>query len=162
MTGVNRPRPGYVGIAVAVDSRLSPGNILRPKDRVNICGQVNGEARRIITGVRVLAVGGLGDDRNEGRRITGPKSPTTYRSVTVELAKDVSLQWANIQSHVNGDCWVEVLSPTEKPTPEFGKIADDLKGLGKGSAKPAAAEGPMGSGGGPGAGSGIGGSKLYE
>jgi Flp pilus assembly protein CpaB len=163
VSGVGKPRSGNVAIAIAIDSRLSPGDILVPNDRVHILGQINGKMHRIIKGVRVLAVGGRGDDGPQKTRIGGA-SLTSYRSVTVEMPEEVSIQWANVQTHVNGGCWLEIIPPGTPRQADFLEISPALKKYAEGAAGPGpgARPGPSGVGAGGGVGAGIGGSKTWE
>lgn len=161
-----KPRAGHVATAIAIDSRLSPGDILVVNDRVNILGQINGKVYRIIKGVRVLAVGGRGEDRPQATRAGGGRAPTSYRSVTVELPDAISVPWNNVHMHVNGDCWVEIIPPGTPKQDDFLKIAPELSKLASGSGSAPAgrpAGSPLGGGApGGGTGTGIGGSKTWE
>ncbi|MCD6304299.1 MAG: Flp pilus assembly protein CpaB [Planctomycetes bacterium] len=150
--GTNKPAnvitPGDVAVAVPLDSRMSPGDILRPNDRVNIVGLLpvgNGGLKtfRIIEGVRVLAVAGVGlqphrsMDREPARLSAGQRS---YRSITVEISKDVALQFANVLTHLSGNCWVELLSSREEKKPTFGRINPLLKDLAAEPSRPLRSE----------------------
>ena len=159
-----KPRKGHVATAIAIDSRLSPGDILVPNDRVNILGQIGGKVYRIIKGVRVLAVGGRGDEGGANTKVRVGKAPTSYRSVTVEMPEDISPKWANVHTHVNGDCWVEIIPPGTPNREDFLKISKELEKYAEGAGGPApgAGPGPRGSGPGGGVGMGIGGSKTWD
>ncbi|GEM_PF-1732216 len=158
-------KPGSVAIAIQLDSKLSPGDILRTNDRVNILGMISGKAYRIIKGVTVLAVGGYGNDLSKIQKSSvTTRAPKTYNSITVELPEDVSLQWANLLTHVNGGCWVELRPTNERPLSDFNIIVPELKKLGESAAAPARGELPTGRGGGPGGSDGVTvpGSRTWE
>jgi len=166
-------KDGWVAVAIELDSKRSPGDILRPNDRVNILGFIQGKACRILKGVTVLAVAGVGRDPSRmektGMTIRAPKS---YNSITVELMQrpeDVSLQWANVLTHVNGSCWVELCPANMKPSSEDNRINPEIKKLSEAAAAPTRGEwSPGGSGARPaGAGGGttgevVPGSKAWE
>ncbi len=157
---------GYLAIAIELDSKRSPGDILRPNDRVNILGFIEGKAVRILKGVTVLGVAGESRDPSRIQKTgTTARAPKTYNSITVELPEDVSLQWANLLTHVNGSCWVELLSANIKPSPDFNRIAPELKKLTERAAGPTRGELPAGPAGGMGGGSGgatVPGSKTWD
>ncbi|HUT02158.1 MAG TPA: Flp pilus assembly protein CpaB [Phycisphaerae bacterium] len=147
---------GNVAVTVPVDPRMSLGDILSQNDRVNILGlvPVGQQLRtfRIIKGVRVLAIGGEGIRPNKVMEWT-PKSKQgsrSYRSITIEVSPDVSIQLANVLTHVSGSCWVELLSSSEARSADFGKISPELKDK---AASPSRATG-SGAGGTPGGGGG--------
>jgi Flp pilus assembly protein CpaB len=117
--GSNPVTQGNVGLAVSVDSTKAPGDILMPNDLVNIVAhvsEVGGSAMktyRIIEGVRVLAIAGAGlPSAKMDPRMTKPQTGSrSYRTITVELPKDLSLEFSNVLSYVNGYPWVEILPP---------------------------------------------------
>jgi hypothetical protein len=159
-------KPGYLSIAVQLDSKLSPGDILRPNDRVNILGYIGGKAYRIIKGVTVLGVAGESRDasRMQKSNVTS-RAPRTYNSITVELPENVSLQWANLLTHVNGSCWVELLPANVPPSNEFNIINPELKKLVEATARPAKGEWAPGASGGPSGGTDgvtVPGAKTWE
>jgi Flp pilus assembly protein CpaB len=155
-------KPGCVAIAIPLDSKLSPGDILRPNDRVNILGMIGGKACRILKGVTVLAVAGKGDDRSRVQKGgASSRAPNTYNSITVELPEDVSLQWANLLTHVNGGCWVELRPANDPPQPDFNRINPELKKLAEAAARPARGELPTGPSGGT-DGATVPGAKTWE
>jgi Flp pilus assembly protein CpaB len=135
--------PGNVALGVSLDARSGvPGDILRPNDLVNIVGvlQVQGSAMknmRIIEGVRVLAIGGQGLTETKGERTAKAAPPArSYRNITVELPKDISLEFKNVLTHVSGDCSIELLSSRVTKSPTFGRINPLLKDLAVQPTKP--------------------------
>jgi Flp pilus assembly protein CpaB len=123
--------PGMVAVTLSVDPRLSPGDVLRVGDRVNVLGVMAlgsqpAKAYRIIDDVRVLAVGGRGARENLSR--TSVETPQqSYRSVLIEVSPEVSLQLSNVLSHVRGSVWVEVLNPDTGTSPLAGQINPELR-----------------------------------
>jgi Flp pilus assembly protein CpaB len=160
--------PGWVAKAVELDSKRSPGDILRTNDRVNILGFIEGKACRLIKGVTVLAVGGYGVDLAKIQKSNvATRTPKNYNSITVTLPEDVALQWDNLLTHVKGgSCWVELRPANEQPSPDFNRINPDLKKLGESAAAPTRGEwSPGGTGGGTGGGTDgvpVPGSKTWE
>jgi len=129
LTPSSRTRPkndvdeGKVAVAVPLDPERSLGTILRQNDRVNILGRVSVDGGplktyRILEGVRVLAIGGVGPE--QGKPLTGVTKlggMRIYRSLTIQVTPEVSLQLANVLTHVSGGCYVELRS-SEEPEPE--------------------------------------------
>jgi hypothetical protein len=131
----NEISPGNVGLGVPLDSRMVPGDILRPNARVHIVGllPVGGSLKtfRIIEGVRVVAVAGAGlqPAKTMDRAARAEKGPRSYRSISIEVAQDVSLEFANVLTHVSGSCWVELVSSRERNSKNWGRINPLLKEL---------------------------------
>jgi len=145
-----RIQPRWVTHTISVDPQKTPGEILNVGDRVNILGMlaVGGkplQAYRIIENLKVIAVGGRSfqQQASVGRRRRGSSSAARqYRKITVEVPPDVSLQLANVLSHVRGSLWVEVRNPADSAT-GTGRPAvhRDLRNL---TAAVPASAGPMG------------------
>jgi Flp pilus assembly protein CpaB len=138
-------KDGWVAFAIELDSKRSPGDILRPNARVNILGMISGKAVRIIKGVTVLAVGG---SRNSPGLMqepnTTPGTPKSYNSITVELPEDVALQLTNVLTHANGSCWFELLPANVAPMPDFNIINPELRKLAEAPAMPVRGDLPAG------------------
>ena len=88
---------GNLAVAVPLEPRMVPGDILGLNDRVNICGLLpKGQELktfRIIKGVRVLAIGGEGVKPGNAIQRT-PRSKgaaRSYRNITVEVSPEVCL-----------------------------------------------------------------------
>jgi hypothetical protein len=136
---------GMVGRPVPLDPQLVPGDILRVGDRVNLLGSLSMGGKpqsiyRIVAGVRVRAIGGRGPRDTEGPARPGAPDAgmRAYRSITVEVAPDVSLQLATILSYVQGGLTVELLNPAETISERReGKINPDEPELLKLAAGPA-------------------------
>ncbi len=132
--------PGNVAITVPLDSKMVPGDILRTNDQVNILAMFGDKGAlktyRILRGVRVLAIGGMTDLGKSDRAKRPVRGPKTYRSITIELPEKVSLQLANVLTHVNGGCWVEVRRTGDGNRADFGIIAKELKELADNPARP--------------------------
>lgn len=135
---------GNVAVAVPLNSKLSPGDILRPNNRVNLVGLLpvgsSLKTFRIMEGVRVLAIGGEGIKPSRGIDDPAPsrRAARSYSSITVEVSKDVSLEFANVLTHVSGSPWVELISSRERSDRNFGRINPLLKDLAKSPSKPPA------------------------
>lgn len=130
----NPINPGSIGVTVPLDSRKSPGDLLRPNDKVNLIGVIvtgrEAQTYRIIEDVRVLAVGGKAKDRATGGRIGRTAAGARlYRSVTIEITPAVSLLLNNLLTHVSGDCWLELRGTTEGRSRTAGQINPELKNL---------------------------------
>jgi len=128
---------GFVAVAVPLDTKKVPGDILHQNDRVNIVGDVarNNMAPtpcRIIKGARVIAIGGVGPQNTRtierGSR-TASGTSRSYRSITIELPEDVSLEFSSALKCVSGDCWIELISSREPKSPEYNKITQEMKDL---------------------------------
>jgi Flp pilus assembly protein CpaB len=144
----NEITPGCVAVAVPLDSKLAPGDILRLNDRVNIVGLLpmgqSLKTFRMIEGVRVVAIGGEGIQPAKVVDVPAKRgrSARSYQSITIEVSKDVALEFANVLTHVSGSCWVELLSSRESDSKNFGRINPQLKGLAaQPSSPPAGSEG---------------------
>lgn len=140
MTGTDVSKPssqirlGNVAITVPLDSKVVPGDILRTNDQVNILAMIGEKGAlktyRILRGVRVLAIGGEGIDPGKVLKSDSRvKRLRTYRSITIELPEEVSIQLANVLTHVSGGCWVELRPISERKevariNPELSKLAD--------------------------------------
>jgi len=127
---------GMVAVTIGIDPHTSLGRILRVGDRVNVIGMlsVKGQkvrAYRIIKALKVLAIGGLGlpDSPAHSRRGASERGARTYRSITVEMRPEVSLQWANVRSYVRGMVYVELCSKHDRLPDEAGMIDPALGGL---------------------------------
>jgi len=148
ITSVDKSRPanvitkGNVAVTVPLESRMSLGDILRQNDRVNIVGLLPvGEALktfRIMEGVRVLAIGGQGIKPNKSIE-RGPKERKgmrSYRNITIEVSPTVSIEMANVLTHVSGGCWVELVSSNEEKKSSYGRINPQLKKFGESPSGP--------------------------
>ena len=137
---------GNVAVAVPLDPRLVPGDILRQNDRVNVLGllSIGGTLKsfRIIEGVRVLAIGGEGlkPGKSFERRPKARRAARSYRNITIELSKEVSPLFANVLTHVSGSCWVELISARDERNRTHGRINPLLKDLGAQPNRPVKAE----------------------
>lgn len=128
---------GNVAVTVPLDTTRNPGNLLRQNDRVNILGLIGtdgtaGKTYRIIEGVRVLAIGGvaLNQDDPKKKATKTTAGVRMYRSITVEVSPEVSIQLNNILTHVVGSCWLELRSSKEGKPKNAEKIHPDLAKLG--------------------------------
>lgn len=125
-------------IAMAVPLREAPGDILRPGDRVNLVALVSldgqpAKPERIIEDVKVLAVGGksLRETPFSDSSYAREQGITTYRTITIEVSPEASLQLETILTSTSGGVRVEVLSPKARPSPRAGKVNQMvLQGLG--------------------------------
>lgn len=140
----NSIAPGNVAVGVSLDARKGvPGDILRPNDQVNILGVLSTQGTtlkymRIIEGVRVLAVGGegLNETKGGGRNIRATPPARSYRNITVELPKDVSLEFMNVLTHVSGECSIELRSARAAKSQTDLRINPMLKDLAAQPSKP--------------------------
>jgi len=131
-----RIKAGMVGCPLAIDPNLSPGEILRPGDYVNISGefQFSGERRRyygIIEGVRVLAVGGQSVEA-EGPTVANPgvtKGVRSYRTILVEVSPEVALKLADLTRGMTVIVHVLSSDPSAGLPPNAGKIDSELEKL---------------------------------
>jgi len=130
ITGGDENRPSAaisdekVAVALELDPKLSPGDILRVGDRVNVLGYLPAkgggyETYRIIKGVKVHTIGGVGrsEATGSGRASGGSVGRRSYDSVTIELPPDESIKLYNVLSHVRGGrVWLELLNPGSLPS----------------------------------------------
>ena len=130
---------GMVAIGVQVDSQRVVGDPLRVGDRVNLLGFFPvGEAEaykacRIIEGILVHSIGGRGLKRGTGDRAgsVGRSGLSSYRMISVEVKKDVSLQLSNVLTRAQGGrIWYELRNPAEELrgtgmiSPALSKLAE--------------------------------------
>ena len=148
ITNVDKSRPanvigrGKVAVTVPLESGMVPGDILRHNDRVNLVGLLpvseSLKTFRIIEGVRVLAIGGQGlkPNRSISRAPKDRAGMRSYRNITIEVAPTVSIELANVLTHVAGRCWVELLSSNEDKKQTYGQINPQLKKLAGAPSRP--------------------------
>jgi Flp pilus assembly protein CpaB len=120
-----------------LDPRLSPGEILRPGDRVNVLAEFQFHGRdmrfyRVIEAVQVHTVGGMGAEEpvDAGRgRLANQGGVRAFRTITVEVKPDVSLKLAELTK--NKIVRVEVLSssPRLELPDDAGQINPKLEQL---------------------------------
>ena len=131
-------RPGTESFTIAVEPRMAPGTICSVGDKVVLLGKISLggaplKSYRIIEGVRVLAIGGVGTQpppvpgKRRSVRRTGQRS---YRSLTIETTPETALQLDNVLSHVQGPLRINVLSPADdQNTSEKPRVAETLRKL---------------------------------
>ena len=124
-----------VAVSLEIDPRNVPGDILRVYDRVNILAKLSvskGRLKtyRVIKSVRVLAVGGRGEQtkRISNRGARTASMPRSYRSITVEIPEKISLELSNVLSHRVGSISLELCGGST-PDPAAGKISSQLQPL---------------------------------
>ena len=124
---------GMVAIPIEFDSDKSLGDILSVGDTVNLKGVFDlkgGQYKtyRIISGVRVMNVGGRGaaGGAGAGRGRTGMKS---YRRITIEVSPKVSLELSNLMTHMHGDIQLELNQASTRLPPNAGEINPLLEPL---------------------------------
>lgn len=122
--------PAKIARVLEIDSAESLGDILRVGDRVNILAKLSIPGKgigtyRIIEGIKVLAIGGQGlyDEQSTKRaRQFAAEGLRSYRSVTIEIDPDVSLQLSNILSYRVGNIQLELRNPSQSLPSWAGKI----------------------------------------
>jgi len=133
---------GMVAKTINVDSKTTPGTVLRIGDRVNLLGMlpVNKASSnkyrqfRIIEWLRVIAIGG---QTNEGgasssRLGTAQRGLRSYNAISVEMSRDnkdnqdVSLQWDNLQTYLRGSVTIEICPPDYPKDKKPGRISSEL------------------------------------
>ncbi len=141
-----------VGVTIPVDPRLAVGEMLRIGDRVNLKGMLplgaeGVTAVRIIEGVSVLAIGGRSPQEryysgDEDPIDSAPEASRSYKSITIAVDEDVSLELDNVLSWVEGAVRLELVKSTSElgtrfPSPQlnpevrkqFGQTAAPPKGF---------------------------------
>ncbi len=131
-----RLEKGMVAVPIELDPRNALGDILQIHDRVNILAILSPDKRklktyRVIEGVRIIAVGGRGQaGRTTARgKVASSRVPRTYRSVTVQVPKGISLGLQNVLSHRAGSTTLELCSSSLVVNDETLKINKDLAEL---------------------------------
>lgn len=129
-----QPQKGYIGLSIEVDPKTVPGQLLWVGSRVNIDAMLPTRGRapsaqRVIEAVRILAVGGRVYTQEAGS--SGRRAASTYRSVTIEVKKDVSLQLQNVLSHKSGSVTLELRNSQEPLPSGAGTISKALDNLAK-------------------------------
>ncbi len=125
---------GKVQMALKTDPSLALGQVLRVGNLVNVVANLSVDnaplqAWRVIEGVRVVAIGGVGRQEVASAkrgRSTSPEGMRSFRSITIEVDKDQSLLLANVISHaLGGQVWLELRDlPEAKEV--TGKVNKDL------------------------------------
>jgi len=136
-----------VAAAVEIDTASSPGAILTPGGRVNLVGMFRVgssplKAYTIIENVRVLSVAGGSPRADELGDVRPGRELKSYRTIVVEMDKDVHLQFLNVVSHAVGPVAVEVLNRAMVSPDEGGIINRQLQELAEQAASPTG-RGPM-------------------
>ncbi len=113
---------GMRALTLSVDPYVTPGDLLRFNDRVDVIGLVSlrgkpAQAMVLMENLRVLAVGGRSQSPDEQ---FGSASGTrydpgmrSYRSITVEVRPDVAVQLADLLPRLQGKLWLVVRNPTD-------------------------------------------------
>jgi hypothetical protein len=114
-------------VAMVVPLRESLGNTLRPEDRVNLVARIpmkDGRVRpeRIIEDVFVLGIGGKGLSPSGSGGAGGDEGSTSYRTITIEVTKQASLQLEQILVYVGSGVRVELLKPDSTRSPQAGIV----------------------------------------
>ncbi len=135
--------PGKIQTALKVDPTLALGQVLRVGNFVNVLAYLSVDNRplaawRIIEGVRVVAIGGVGRQEIAAPK-RGSRSKTegmrSFRSVTIEVNKDQSLKLANVISHArSGQVWLELRGLPEA-SEVSGKVNEELESLAEEAAR---------------------------
>ena len=128
-------RPGFVERSFPIDERMVPGDILRVGGRINMLaelpdGKGGFSTMRVVEGLRVHAVGGQGQTPEAvgGLSQAGASGRQSYRTIGVEVSKDVSMQLQNIMTHARrGVFQIEVVNPRDPVSAEAGQITKDTK-----------------------------------
>jgi len=99
--------PGYRTVAVEVDPRNTPGNLLAVGSRVDLVATLSLEGKPpsnylVMEYVRVISVGGFGrpgewaTDKERNKYLRGQSS---YRTINIMVKKDMVLELENVLSH---------------------------------------------------------------
>jgi Flp pilus assembly protein CpaB len=121
---------GTRGVIIEFDPRRSPGGVLNQGDYIDVLGYVRPPGKdvtrtyNILPAVKVIEVPGADPSSRERRG-----SPTRYRRVMVQVSPEVSQQFKDIVSWVEGSLWIDVRSSTEALPDRAGKIDRELEGL---------------------------------
>ena len=143
---------GLVTHTFGVDSQRAPGELLRIGDRVNVLGMLSLggrplQAYRIIENLKVVEIGGRSYQEPSASRRRGDSSSEgmrQFQKITVEVPPDVSIQLANVLTHVQGDVWIEVRNPTDRgpTTPQVNPALEALAAAATPPTRTGAAIGP--------------------
>ena len=125
--------PGMVAVAVQVDPRMTPNEILRIRDHVNLLGvfTVDGKTSYlpIIEGVRVIEIGG---SKRAASGSLGTTDLSSFQSISIVVPPGVSVQLANVLSHAEA-VRVTLRSPSDEfpPSPQISpqvkKLSDTAR-----------------------------------
>jgi Flp pilus assembly protein CpaB len=137
-------KAGMIAHTIDVNPQMTPGNMLRVGDRVNVYAilpySLSADANKkigplpIIEGVKVLAIGGRTiSDHPTGR---GDETSASYRSLTLELPEKVSLKLVNVLTYRSGDPWVDLCKSGEGLTAEDIDLTANVAHLVKAPAAP--------------------------
>ncbi len=112
---------GMEAFILKIEPGVSPGQLLRPGDRVVVIGVLGlrGKAPktyRIIEGVKVVSVGGV---RESGVRDGEPTAEElaamkNYTHVAIQVDAKTATQLHNVITHVVGSLRINILSPKDK------------------------------------------------
>jgi hypothetical protein len=120
----------HAAVALPVDERVVPGDILRVGGYVNLLAQLpdargNYNTYRVVEGLLVHSIQGEGPIENPGGVGAVSPSRSTYRTITVQAPLDLSLQLKNIESHARRNVFsVEVINPNDRPE-AYGVLSKD-------------------------------------
>lgn len=129
-----RIEEGNVAVPLMLDPRLSPGEILRPGDHVNVIAEFDftGQGRReyyVIKGVRVHTVGGKGLEEDEDTGRVNDRGVRTFRGLTVEVRQDVSLTLRRLMGEKTVSVEVCSSSPDAQLPSDAGEINPEVERL---------------------------------
>jgi len=128
---------GEVQITIRVDPEKTSGTVLRIGYHVNILGMLPTKegaykTYRIIEWLKVVAIGGHTGrtDSLGGSATTAKRGARPYKTITVEVQRkdpDVSLQWSNLQTYLQGPATIEICPGRFRPKRgTAGRIAPEL------------------------------------
>jgi hypothetical protein len=143
-----------VAVAVSVKEQGVPGDVLQPGSYVNLLAFIPDKSgrrtpMRVLKRVFVLAVGGRGI-RPEGNPLAGAEEGSaSYRTLTIEVSEDTSLDLKKVQDFIGGPMEVEAMSESVSAVPGEGKVPQDvLDAVKSGAAAGGGATSPLRPGGG--------------
>jgi len=98
--------PGMRAFAVQVDPRLTPNEMLRIGDHVDLSGvfTIDGKTSYlpIIDGVKVIEIGGHTAKDTTARGAAANEGWSSFRSISIEISPTVYLSLSNVLSHATG------------------------------------------------------------
>ncbi|NBB96163.1 MAG: hypothetical protein GVY16_10555 [Planctomycetes bacterium] len=153
----DRKRPekapeGTLKITLNIESRRSPGDVLRVGDHINLVGMftVAGSSLKnyfAMKGVPVVGVGGAGPQDDDDAR-GGRRAMRSYRRINLAVTPEISLKLKNLETHLVGNWSVDVLPANASLPADHGTINPALQTLANEARAPEAPFVPAGGNGG--------------
>ena len=138
MTRLRLNNPQDLAVAVSVKEQ-GIGDVLQPGSYVNLVANIPDRSgkltpMRVLKRVFVLAVGGRGIRSEASPMASAEEGSASYRTLTIEVSDETSLDLKKVQGVIGGPMEVEGLSESVSTVPGEGKIPPEVMDIVKAAA----------------------------